>query len=117
MGFRRRCGFTLIETVIAVFVFAVGALGLAATTAIVTRSLAQSAIRERATRIAEARIEILRGLSCPLIGGGSESIQGVTSTWTSAVAAGHATVTEIVAYTLGGRQRSDSYSTAFRCHL
>jgi prepilin-type N-terminal cleavage/methylation domain-containing protein len=115
MGFNHRGGFTLVETVLAIFVFAVGALGLAATTAVITRSLAESAIRERATRIGETRIEILRGLSCPLIAAGSESIQEITSSWTSAVAAGHATVTETVAYTLGGRQHSDSYSAGFRC--
>ena len=108
-------GFTLIELVLAIFVFAIGALGLAATTAVITRSLAMAGIRERAARLATARIEALRGLSCASVHSGSESVQGLVSSWTVTPAGTRVDVVETVTYGLNGSPRTDSYSSLFRC--
>ena len=111
----RARGFTLIELVLAVFVFAIGALGLAATTAMITRSLALAGIREHAARVATGRIETLRGLSCTSVHGGSESLQGIVSSWSVTPAGPRAGVVETVTYRVSGVPRTDSYSAVLRC--
>ena len=114
ISFRCR-GFTLIEMVLAIFVFSIGALGLAATTAVITRSLAWSAIRERARRVAEGRIESLRALSCGLARSGSETRQGITSTWTVTQTGTSVSIVESVTYNAGGATRTDAYPALVRC--
>lgn len=112
---RARCGFTLIETVIAIFIFSVGALGLAATTAIVLRSLGESGARERAARVAAARLETLRSLVCGAGQAGSEELPGLKSTWTVTPSAGSVSAQATVSYVLAGKSRTESYSTVFPC--
>lgn len=111
---RARPGFTLIETVLAIFIFTVGALGLAATTAVITRSLAVAAARERSARIASARLETLRSLPC---GGqsGSESSHGFQSAWTVAPPSSGASIVERVTYLAAGTTRTDTYSATVPC--
>lgn len=48
----RRRGLTLVEVMIAILVFAIGALGLAATSAAILRQMASSAQRSRAAHAA-----------------------------------------------------------------
>ena len=47
-----RRGLTLVEVMIAILVFAIGALGLAATSAAILRQMASSAQRSRAAHLA-----------------------------------------------------------------
>ena len=47
MKFMRRRGLTLVEVIIAILLFAIGALGLAATSAMILRQMAVSARRSR----------------------------------------------------------------------
>lgn len=114
MDYRARDGFTLIETVFAIFIFSVGALGFAATSAEILRSLALAAARERAARIASARIETLRSLPC---GGqsGSEIAQGFQSIWAVAPASPVASVVERVTYSAAGTTRIDTYRASVPC--
>jgi Tfp pilus assembly protein PilV len=111
---RARPGFTLIETVFAIFIFAVGVLGLAATTAVIARSLAVAAARERSGRIGSAQLETLRSLSC---GGqsGSESSQGFRSEWTVAAGTSGASIVERVTYPAAGTTRTDTYTAIVPC--
>jgi prepilin-type N-terminal cleavage/methylation domain-containing protein len=51
MKFSTRHGLTLVEAMIAILVFAIGALGLAATSAAVLRQMASSAKRSRAAHL------------------------------------------------------------------
>jgi prepilin-type N-terminal cleavage/methylation domain-containing protein len=69
MGFRFLCtmeepsgngGYTLIEVVIAIVVFAVGALALAASSAFVARAMARNALQETRARAAANRTEIIK---------------------------------------------------------
>ncbi len=108
-------GFTLIELVLAIFIFSVGALGLAATTAQITRSLAATAMRERALKIASARIEELRSLSCASARSGSETVNGIVSGWTVSASGMRITILESVTYTLNGLGRTDTYRAFVRC--
>jgi prepilin-type N-terminal cleavage/methylation domain-containing protein len=112
---RARGGFTLIETVFAIFIFAVGALALAGTTTIVIRTLAEAGARERATRIATNRLETLRGLSCGSAHGGGEAVQGVQSTWTVSPSGGLSSATVTVTYPIGNGPRTERYSLLFPC--
>ncbi len=110
-----RPGFTLIETIFAIFIFSVGALGLAATAAVTLRSLAESAARERAARIASSRLETIRSLACGQAQGGSELKQGVQSSWTVSLSGSLVTATATVAYQSGRSYRRDSYQSVFPC--
>ena len=75
-----RIGYTLIEIVVALFLFTVGGLALVATSAVVGRELAANAVRERAGRIAANRLEIL-GADCRGATGGRESFGQIESEW------------------------------------
>jgi len=52
-------GYTLVETVVAVFVFSVGGLALASTSAVIARQLNAGAMRESIAREEASRVEIL----------------------------------------------------------
>ena len=111
----QRRGFTLIEMVFAVFVFSVGALGLAATSAIVLRSLGESSARERASRIAASRLETIRSSPCTAAQGGSEVRGGMTSVWSVSRAAAGLSAIVTVSYTSGGRLRQEIVSSTVPC--
>jgi prepilin-type N-terminal cleavage/methylation domain-containing protein len=53
-------GYTLVEIVVAIVVFAVGALALAASSAFVARAMARNTVREATARGAANRIEIVK---------------------------------------------------------
>ena len=114
MDYRARAGFTLIETVFAIFIFSVGALGFAATATVMVRSLAVAAARERSARIASARLETLRSLPC---GGqsGSELTQGFQSAWTVVPANSGVSIVEQVTYSAAGATRTDTYKAIVPC--
>lgn len=57
-------GYTLIETVVAVFVFCVGGLALAGTSAVIARELGADARRDAVAREAANRSEVLIS-QCP----------------------------------------------------
>ena len=76
-----RAGLTLIEVVVAIFVFSAGALGLAAATAAITRQMTASLLRSRAAGIARSRDEAAHASGCAGISSGAEVQQGVNSTW------------------------------------
>ena len=58
---QRQLGFSLLELVIGLFIFAVGMLALASLQGQLTRSQADATVRSVATNIAEEEIELLRG--------------------------------------------------------
>lgn len=110
----KRTGFTLIETVFAIFIFSVGALGFAATTAVILRSLGVSTARERSARIAAARLETLRSQRCGA-SSGSETTQSVQSVWTVAPTGSGASLVERVTYMAAGSLRTDAYALTVPC--
>jgi type II secretory pathway component PulJ len=75
-----RIGYTLIEILVALFLFAVGGLALVATSAVIGRDLNENATRERAERIAASRLEILSA-SCRNAGNGRETWGRIESEW------------------------------------
>lgn len=114
---RPRPGFTLIEVVIAAFVFAVGVLALEAMAVTAVRTMRRSADLNLAAAVARARLEQLAASRCADLRSGSETIRSVVSTWTiepTPSAAIRAT-TQTVSYTLDGTPRADSYRSMFPC--
>jgi prepilin-type N-terminal cleavage/methylation domain-containing protein len=108
-------GFTLIETIVALLIFSVGALALAGTAALIGRELRVDYLREQATRIAASRVEVLRA-GCRAATSGSEIIGGVMSQWS--VTSGDSSrisVAESVSYVTWKGSRTDTYHATIRC--
>jgi prepilin-type N-terminal cleavage/methylation domain-containing protein len=80
-GATRIEGHTLIEIIVAIVIFAVGALALAASSDLLARSTAKNALRERESRIAVSRIEVLKS-QCAMAASGEEIVQQIESAWT-----------------------------------
>ena len=115
VGTRSTEGFTLIETILALFLLTVGGLALAGTSAAVGRGLNTNAIRERAARIAGSRLEIL-GAECNRATSGRESIEHIESEWTvSHPDTFRVSVVESVRYATWNGPRTDSYRAMLSC--
>jgi Tfp pilus assembly protein PilV len=112
----RNTGYTLIETVVAIFVFSVGVLALAASSAAIARALATNSRHELAARIASNRLEQIRA-ECSVARSGSESYADILSTWTvDRDRVGAVTALESVSYSAGRRLLTDSYSSLIVCN-
>ena len=90
-------GYTLVEVVVALLVFAVGGLALAGSSAVVARTMASNALRERAGRIAASRIEVVRS-QCATAAAGDETIGRIESTWTASAGSGAVSIVESTRY-------------------
>ena len=76
-----RRGFSLVEVVIAMLVFAVGGLGLAASAAAIAKQIAASGLRADAATIARSRSEAAHGAWCGSFSSGVAVMAGVRSEW------------------------------------
>lgn len=114
---RPRAGFTLIEVVIAAFVFAVGVLALESMAVTALRTMRRSADLNLAASVARARLERLAASRCADLQGGSDTIRSVVSTWTIQPTASAAirAMAQTVSYTVDGTPRVDSYRSLFPC--
>ena len=110
-----RTGYTLIEIVVAIFLFSVGALALVATSAIVGRELTVNAARERAGRIAATRLELLRA-GCRGAISGHEAFGRIESQWSvSGSDSSRLGVTESITYPTRDGARTDVYRGTLAC--
>jgi prepilin-type N-terminal cleavage/methylation domain-containing protein len=108
-------GFTVVELIVALLLFAVGGLALASTSALIGRSLNVDVVRERAARVATRQIE-LAAASCHDAVGGRSSSRQIDSEWlVSRPSIGRVEVIEAVAYSTATRLRSDSYHALLHC--
>jgi prepilin-type N-terminal cleavage/methylation domain-containing protein len=117
MDAHSRSGFTLIELVIAAFIFAVGALALEATAVSSLRRMRRSATLDLAASIARSRLETLAAARCAELESGTDNVRGAVSRWTiEPTSLSYVrTVSQTVTYQLDGRQRTDSYRTMIFC--
>jgi Tfp pilus assembly protein FimT len=112
---QRRRGYTLLEIVIALFLFTVGGLALVAISAVIGRELDANAVRERAGRIAASRLEVL-GANCRGASGGREIIGRIESEWSvSFPDSSHLSVLESIKYPTRRGGRTDLYRATLAC--
>jgi prepilin-type N-terminal cleavage/methylation domain-containing protein len=112
---RRNAGYTLIEVMMALLVFTVGALALAASSTVVAQAMSTNALHERAGRVAASRIALIKS-ECGIAVSGSETVQQMESTWS--VARGdrsRVSVTETVSYRSPRGPRTLTYRTTIWC--
>jgi prepilin-type N-terminal cleavage/methylation domain-containing protein len=110
-----RNGYTLIETIVAVLLFSLGGLALASTSAVIGRGLNADAIRERATRVAASRLEIISA-QCRTAVSGRETIQEIDSEWSVSFSVpSRLRVVESVSFINAKGRRTDFYRAVLPC--
>ena len=112
---KSRRGYTLVEMIVALLLFAVGGLAMASTSALIGRALNVNAVRERAARVAATQIEILAAGCRDAASGRRNSLQ-IDSEWSVARPDAHRIdITESVSYSTTGGRRTDSYHAVVNC--
>jgi prepilin-type N-terminal cleavage/methylation domain-containing protein len=112
---RQGAGYTLIEVIVALLVFSVGGLALAASSAVIAQAMAANSLRERAERIAASRIALIKS-QCGVAVSGSQELQQVESTWVVTRAdRSRVSVTETVSYGSPHGRRRQIYQTTIWC--
>jgi Tfp pilus assembly protein PilV len=115
MRTRLRIGYTLIEIVVAIFLFTVGGLALVATSAVVGSELNANASREQAGRIAASRLEVLRA-GCRSASSGHEAFGRIESAWSVGFPDSyHVSLLESVTYPTQLGARTDLYRATLSC--
>ena len=112
---RAAAGFTLVELLVAMMVFAIGVLGLAATAASVTRLMGGATRQTIAANIAQSRLEKLRASPCGTLTNGADTTRGVVSAWTVQPVTRGVNVTETVIFPTQGGNRTRTYKTTLPC--
>lgn len=110
-------GFTIIEVIIAVIVLSVGLLGLASTSALVTRMIAQGHRYTEIAAMGQGKLEELRVVDCTSMTSGSETQGKYVITWTnSSIADGYGMLIEATVQSpTGSGYRSDVFSSIISC--
>lgn len=81
---RARAGFTMVELVVTILVLTIGLLGLAATSAVVTKQMGSGNKNSVAAVVAQARLDSIASLNCVRFTGtpsGTSSSRGITESW------------------------------------
>lgn len=108
-------GYTIVEIIAALFLFAVGALALAAGSAVVVREMHASSVRAEAGRLTASRLEIVQS-TCEAAQSGSETQGAITSEWTVAVLdSSSVRLTGSASWLTPRGRRSDTYSATVTC--
>jgi type IV pilus modification protein PilV len=113
---KARAGFTIVELLVALMIFAVGMLGLAATAGSVTRMMGGAKRQVIAATVAQTRLERLRSSPCTSIASGADTTRGIVSTWTVTAVTRGMNITETVRFqTSRGVTRTRTYMTTIAC--
>ena len=113
-----RGGFTLIELVVAILILTIGILGLAGTSAVITRQMGGGAKQTLAAAIAQSRIEMLRSQPCESLvatTGGPVSTSGLTESWTVVPQTRRVDVTVTVTYDVPSGTKTFPFSSSIPC--
>jgi len=113
---RTRSGLTLVEILVAVVILALGLLGLASTSAVVTRQVGSAANQAVASQTIANRLESLRSLGCSKIVNDSATKRGVYEHWVpGATVNGVLFIVDTVKYAVAGTQRLQTYTITVPC--
>lgn len=109
-------GFSLAEVMIAMVILTVGVLGIAASSAAITRMSAEGGRASGSAAVAESRIETLTGTPCAsLVSTGSATTGKFTESWTVTNSGLLRTITVTVSYNMGQRTRTSTYIAYMSC--
>ena len=112
---RARNGFTLAELLVALMVFAVGALAMAKNSANLMTMITSSKSRTVAAQVAESRFERMRSQPCSAHTSDSASARGVVERWTTVSLVRADDVTVRVSFVSGRRVASQTYRSFLPC--
>jgi prepilin-type N-terminal cleavage/methylation domain-containing protein len=110
-----RRGMTLAELMVAIVVMSVGVLGLAASSAVVTRMIGGGASQTLAATSAQAHIEQLRSRPCAAMAGGVDTVRGIVTSWTTQPIIRGVSVDMTVQYNTVRGPRTRSYRSILPC--
>ena len=110
-----RPAFTIIELLVAVVVFTVGLLGLAATAGMVASHVGDGARLTGSAHFARSLLDSLGGLPCAAIASGEESRARLDARWTATRDSLAARVDLVVGADLRRGLRSDAYALVVPC--
>ncbi len=108
-------GFTMVEAMVAIVVFAVGVLGLAGSAAVMTRQMSSGNRLARANMIARSRVEQFSAQNCTALTSGSATAGGFSEQWTVTALTRTVRVVEKVTFAGTRGSRSKSYVTMLPC--
>lgn len=115
---RRRSGLTLVEMMVAVVILAVGLLGLASTSAVITRQMGGTATQTTAANVVQSRLEWMRSVPCASITDSTATTRGVTERWVPGATIKRVLwVTDTLKYSVGGSARTEVYTMAVPCQI
>jgi type IV pilus modification protein PilV len=112
---KSRDGFTLVEVMVAMMILTVGLLGLASTSAVVVRQMGDAGRMGVAASIAQNRIEKLRLATCTTTSTGTNTIRGVSESWTVTPQTRSARIDVTVTYATRLGLRSQNYRSTVPC--
>jgi type II secretion system protein I len=112
---RARAGFTLVELIVALMIFTIGALAMVATSANVMTLITSSKNRTLAAAVAESRFEVLRSQPCSAHKSDSTTSRGVGVNWTVFPLATGDDVTVRVSFVSNRRLATRAYQSFLPC--
>jgi Tfp pilus assembly protein FimT len=107
-------GYTLLEIVVALLVFTVCVLALAASSGVVAKAMANNAVRELAVRSAVSRIETIES-QCATVSSGRETTRQIESEWVTSRGPTTTEATESVRCPPVGRVCTASFRATIWC--
>ena len=110
----RLAGYTLVEIIVALLVFSIGALALAASSGIVAGAMANNAARELGARMAVSRLETIAS-QCATATSGREALWQLESEWVTITGPITTDVTEAVRCPALGRPCNAKYRATIWC--
>ena len=114
-GARPQAGFTLVELIVTIVILSVGLLGMAGTSAVMTRQIGDGTQMAIAATNAQARFELLRSQDCATLTSGSGESRGVVEVWTVTPLTRAVEVTDKVTITTPRGPRTYIYRTLVAC--
>lgn len=109
-----RAGFVLVESLIALLVFATVMLAMEQSWALVVRRASDARRQSLASRLTDAQRERVLSGNCTA-GTGADSAGGVSTVWTASVAGSFQEMNQTATYIWRGVVRTDSYVVRVRC--
>jgi prepilin-type N-terminal cleavage/methylation domain-containing protein len=111
-----RGGFTVVELIVAMMIFTVGALAMAATATRVMTMMTSAQSRARAAAIAESRFERFRATPCSAHSSDSTTTRGVSERWTVVPMTRADDVTVFVSFAADHTTRTQVYRSFVPCY-